>query len=54
MGKRVTTKVRRDKRGVRDLAVTSARAVKGGKAATTLMLACTTGQHIKEATIVTR
>jgi hypothetical protein len=50
MAKRVTTKVRRDTRRVRDLPVTSARAVKGGKGAT-LMLACATGQHIKEATI---
>jgi hypothetical protein len=50
MAKRVTTKVRQDKRRVQDLAVKSARAVKGGKGPT-LMLACATGQHIKEATI---
>ena len=51
MAKRVTTKERRDKRRVRDLAVKSARVVKGGKATPALMLACATGQHIKEATI---
>ena len=50
MAKRVTTKVRRNDRRARDLAVKSARAVQGG-ATPKLMLACASGQHIKEATI---
>jgi hypothetical protein len=51
MAKPVTTKRRRDRRRVRDLAVKSARTVKGGKGTPALMLACATGQHFKEATI---
>jgi hypothetical protein len=50
MAKRVTTKGRRDRPPARDLAVKSARAVKGG-ASTKLMVACASGKHLKEATL---
>ena len=40
------------KRAVKDLTAKDATSVKGGdKASTSLMNACTTGTHIKEATI---
>jgi type VI protein secretion system component Hcp len=53
MAKRVTTNVNRNRRRAQDLAVKSARAVKGG-ATPKLMVACATGEHIKEATITVR
>ena len=51
MAKSGTKKARGDKRRVRDLGVKAATQVKGGKAASVLMKACATGEHIKEATI---
>jgi type VI protein secretion system component Hcp len=54
MAKARTKRVRNDKRRVRDLGVKAATQVKGGTATPKLMLACATGQHIKEATITVR
>jgi type VI protein secretion system component Hcp len=51
MAKSGTKKVRSAKRQVRDLGVKAATQVKGGKASSTLLKACATGEHIKEATI---
>ena len=54
MAKARTKKLRNPKRRARDLGVKAATQVKGGKASPISMLACASGQHIKEATITVR